>query len=414
MKKLMPIVSALLLSMSIGLFHSCGQPVSNPSIGQIPSTGINEEEEPFVQSLDIISMPKKTTYKEGEVFDPAGMLLKATWSHMDDETGTNIVEELTGYDVTYSKTPFKSGDKSIEVSYEGKSVSIPITVSEFKITELTIVQMPTMTVFSVDDSFKLDGMILQAVSENGEKLTITEGYTVTIGGSDVTTKILSTGVKLTAGNHTVTIGYKGKTVSFEVTVFSGVTTKVEAEKILGSSKYPQIVESDKNYIEPNAAYEFSASEESKFIISKEGEPASGNAYLGEFNKVGKGVTLHYNAKVTGKANVFIAASSGVISAGSGWTPTSMKDIQINQMLSVSVNNNPVTIADDVILPGGTIEDVGEGNNGLLWVNWKVISLGEFDLVAGDNSIYIEIIKVEKHASNTGSGAINIDYFDVID
>ena len=82
----MPIVSALLLSMSIGLFHSCGQPVSNPSIGQIPSTGINEEEEPFVQSLDIISMPKKTTYKEGEVFDPAGMLLKATWSHMDDET----------------------------------------------------------------------------------------------------------------------------------------------------------------------------------------------------------------------------------------------------------------------------------------------------------------------------------------
>ena len=131
MKKLMPIVSALLLSMSIGLFHSCGQPVSNPSIGQIPSTGINEEEEPFVQSLDIISMPKKATYKEGEVFDPAGMLLKATWSHMDDETGTNIVEELTGYDVTYSKTPFKSGDKSIEVSYEGKSVSFPITVSEF-------------------------------------------------------------------------------------------------------------------------------------------------------------------------------------------------------------------------------------------------------------------------------------------
>ena len=43
----------------------------------------------------------------------------------------------------------------------------------------------------------------------------------------------------------------------------------------------------------------------------------------------------------------------------------------------------------------------------------MISLGEFDLVAGDNSIYIEIIKVEKHASNTGSGAINIDYFDVI-
>ena len=187
-------------------------------------------------------------------------------------------------------------------------------------------------------------------------------------------------------------------------------TKIEAEKFLGSSKYPAIVAEDMNYVVPNTKYGFKASEESKYIVSKASEPASGDAYVGEFNAVGKGLTLHYNAKTSRKANLYIAASSGVIAAGSGWTPTSMKDIQINQMLSVSVNNNPVTIADDVILPGGTIEDVGEGNNGLLWVNWKVVNLGEFEFVAGDNSIYIEIIKVEKHASNTGSGAINLDYF----
>ena len=187
-------------------------------------------------------------------------------------------------------------------------------------------------------------------------------------------------------------------------------TIIEAEKFLGSSRYPAIVAEDMNYVVPNTKYGFEASNESKYIVSKASEPASGDAYVGEFNAVGKGLTLHYNAKTSRKANLYIAASSGVIAAGSGWTPTSMKDIQINQMLSVSVNNNPVTIADDVILPGGTIEDVGEGNNGLLWVNWKVVNLGEFEFVAGDNSIYIEIIKVEKHASVNGYGAINLDYF----
>lgn len=419
-KKLLTLMLLSTLGLSTVLMTGCGQ---NPSLNSGPSSstsqGFNDEDgEPYVQELELISLPTKTVYSEGDVFDPSGILLKATWSHIDDETGEHIIEELGPYDITYSKDPLVDGTTVVPVSYEGKSVDIPITMKNIAVTELVILVQPNMINFSVDDKFTLEGMVLQATFEDKTKRILESGYTVTESGKDITSQIMNGGVNLTEGKHTIVISFRGKSVSFDVNVYDGLIYKVEAEKVLGSSRYPAINDADRNYIETNTAYEFKVNDEARYLVSKPDEPASGGAYLGEFNKVGKGITVHVYSEVKATAVISMCASSGVIEehGTSNWTPTKMADLQLNQIIKVEGNGSPITMGDDVILPGGDISDVGEGNNGLLWVNWQKVDLGEIELNKGDNQIYIEVTKVIPHGGtnpNGGKGAMNLDYFDIV-
>ena len=418
MKNIIKLFTVCVLSFAAVNLASCGEVTTNPTLPDGPGTTI-EEGEPYVQSLEIVTMPTKKQYREGEIFDPQGMNLKATWSHLDDETGLNIVEDLGPYDVTYSKNPIKEGTTSIDVSYENQTVQVPITVVSFAVKEIRITVNPNMMVFTVEDTFKLDGMVVLAVGEDNSTMII-DDYSVAIDSKDVTNEIKATGVKLTEGEHTVTISYKNKSASFKVMVYDGVSYKVEAEKMLGSSRYPVYNANDKYYVEPNAAMQFNQTDntsETKYIIAKENEPASGGAYLGEMSKVGRGFTLHIWSDFDATAVVSMTASSCVIAehaAGSTWTPTRMKDIQLNQMIKMNSNSTSINIEDSVILPGGSIEDVGAGNNSLLWVNWQSVDLGKISLKKGDNTIYIEVIATHRHGGeNTASGSLNFDCFDVI-
>lgn len=420
-KKLLTMTLLSALGMSTFLMAGCGQ---NPSFNSGPSSNSShvfndEEDEPYVQELRLVSPPTKTTYNAGDVFDPSGILLEATWSHVDDETGKNIVEELGPYDINYSKEPLTEDATKVTVSYENKSIDIPIEIKNIAVTELVILVQPNMINFSVNDKFTLEGMILQVTFEDGTKRTLESGYTVTENGKDITSQIMSGGLTFTEGTHTITITFRGKSVSFDINVYDGLVYKVEAEKVLGSSKYPSVSETDRNYIETNQAYGFKSDNESKYLVSKSGEPASGGAYLGEFNGKGKGVTVHVYSEVETTAIVSMCASSGVIiehASGANWTPTKMADLQLNQIIKVEGNGSAISMSDDVILPGGDIEDVGEGNNGLLWVNWQKVDLGRINLNKGDNQIYIEVINVIPHGGvnpNGGSGAMNLDYFDIV-
>jgi hypothetical protein len=273
--------------------------------------------------------------------------------------------------------------------------------------------------FSVKDKFTLEGMVLQATFEDKTKRILESGYTVTENGKDITSQIMNGGVNLTEGKHTIVISFRGKSVSFDVNVYDGLIYKVEAEKVLGSSRYPAINNADRNYIETNKAYKFKASDEARYLVSKPEEPASGGAYLGEFNDTGKGITVHVYSKVKATAIISMCASSCVIEehdSKDNWIPTKMADLQLNQIIKVEGNGSPITMGNDVILPGGDISDVGKGNNGLLWVNWQKVDLGEIELNQGDNQIYIEVKKVIPHGGtkpNGALGAMNLDYFDIV-
>lgn len=74
-----------------------------------------------LSSIAVTTPPTKTTYTEGETFDPAGMVVTATYT---DHTTAPI----TGY--TYSPTgALAVGTTSITISYGGKTTTQPITVN---------------------------------------------------------------------------------------------------------------------------------------------------------------------------------------------------------------------------------------------------------------------------------------------
>ena len=82
----------------------------------------DQEKEKVLEELVVDTLPNKTKYEAGETFDPTGMAIKAKYS---DYTYVDVT------DYTIDKTgPLSVVDTGITVSYEGKTVIVPIEVGK--------------------------------------------------------------------------------------------------------------------------------------------------------------------------------------------------------------------------------------------------------------------------------------------
>lgn len=95
----------------------CGESSSNDN-GSVEDT--TEKESKTLVGLEIVTKPTKTTYKEGEVFDPSGMVVKAKYS---DDTN----EVITKY--TFSDEELTLEDTKVTISYKNKTVDVSISVT---------------------------------------------------------------------------------------------------------------------------------------------------------------------------------------------------------------------------------------------------------------------------------------------
>jgi hypothetical protein len=80
-------------------------------------------------SISVKTTPKKLTYTEGEKFDPTGLVITLTYDYGDSTT-----LEYKGNESKFSftpslTTPLKTTDKSVTITYEGKTTTQAITVS---------------------------------------------------------------------------------------------------------------------------------------------------------------------------------------------------------------------------------------------------------------------------------------------
>ncbi|MBR6213439.1 MAG: bacterial Ig-like domain-containing protein [Candidatus Methanomethylophilaceae archaeon] len=80
-------------------------------------------------SISVKTTPKKLTYTEGEKFDPTGLVITLTYDYGDPTT-----LEYKGNESKFSftpslTTPLKTTDKSVTITYEGKTTTQAITVS---------------------------------------------------------------------------------------------------------------------------------------------------------------------------------------------------------------------------------------------------------------------------------------------
>lgn len=390
------------------LMTSCGDSKPSQSTNK-PTTSTStsiDDSDPYVVSLEIVKLPTKTTYLEGEVFNPKGIELKATWSHN--------IEELVYYnDITYDKTPITAETKSIKVTYEGVSVDVPITISVIGITSIEITKPLSTLVYPAGDKFNLNGLEVTAKFEDGT-VKVIDVYEVKIDGKDVTNAIKGEGIVLEKGKHTVTITYKGQNVSFEIEVYNGY--RIEAENIKNAD---EVKEGDKNYLQ---RVKYGGVQLGAMLYSSGKKPeainASGQGYLGEIKK-GNAFDIHIWSDVERKADIIMTAASGVIKVDSDgtWKPLETWDIQLNKMISATANGKKVEIADDVILPGFVTKQNEDGTytyNPFAWVNFIDVAFGEMDLLEGDNVINIEIIGDMAFTGDktSGAGTLNIDKFEV--
>lgn len=155
-------------------------------------------------SIAITTPPAKTTYVSGETFNPAGMVVTATYSN-----GATL--KATGYSFS-PDTALTDGTTSVTIEYtEGgvtKTAEQAITVVH-RLESISITTKPTKTTYEYGDSFQSAGMVVKA--------TYSDGATANVTGYSCSPTLLST-----VGTQTITVSYTEngvtKTATTSVTV----------------------------------------------------------------------------------------------------------------------------------------------------------------------------------------------------
>ena len=161
-------------------------------------------------SIAITTPPAKTTYVSGETFNPAGMVVTATYSN-----GATL--KATGYSFS-PDTALTDGTTSVTIEYtEGgvtKTAEQAITVVH-RLTKIEITAQPTKKVYEYGDSFQSAGMVVKAAYSDGATANVT-GYSCsptllsTVGTQTITVSYTENGVTKTA---TTSVTVNRKTIS---------------------------------------------------------------------------------------------------------------------------------------------------------------------------------------------------------
>ena len=155
--------------------------------------------EDTVTSIAITTPPTKTSYAYGEAFDPAGMVVTATYA-------SGRTEPVTGYAVEPAGPLTTVGENTITVSYKGSTATLSVTVASQAIT-------PTVTLSGAE------GLVYDGSEQR-------PAVSVTADGSalDPAEYVVTYADNVSAGTATVTVSdaaggryqFKPVTASFQI------------------------------------------------------------------------------------------------------------------------------------------------------------------------------------------------------
>lgn len=182
-----------------------------------------------LQSIAVETLPTKTTYFEGETFDPNGLCIIATYSTSD---GENTQRRSVSYLANENKfifsvsldTPLKPLDKEIKVTYYEKSTSFDITVNRLPTVEMISVKNLPKTTYFEGATFNPSGLEIEAKYSNGETKVVSYNE-----NKDDFTFSISLDKLLETSDHTIEVIYKEKNASFDIDVTE--VSKIEKTKL---------------------------------------------------------------------------------------------------------------------------------------------------------------------------------------
>mgnify|MGYP002517411145 CR=1 FL=1 len=354
----------------------------------------DNNEDPYVTSLEVISKAKKNNYIVGESFDTTGLKLMAKWSD-------NIDDELYDGEFTISPKIFSKGDKNVTFTYEECSLDYPVEVismDDIKLNNLRVDDSliekngPTRYV-----NFK-DKLTVEAINLDNS-IEVLDNYIIKDNDEIITDSNYFVG----AGEHNISIEYGDK--SYKFTMF-GNYSLIEAETKSNENEffYTDLI--------GNGVMNSSGKEDTPRISNI--ETASNNTYIGEI-AYGRGLIFNFYSNKNMKANLMLNASSaytlevGVNEDGtSSWAPTRAGDIYLDETFNCEFNNKE-TILSHEKLEGmeWTLDKKGSYS---IFANWKLVNLGEFNIEKGFNSVKLICIGANDEKGN--AKLANIDYLKV--
>ncbi|MGN0108194.1 MAG: bacterial Ig-like domain-containing protein [Hominilimicola sp.] len=169
--------------------YRSGVAAEQTAYNQPPHVGFYMGEEVFyspVSYIEIVSLPSKTTYTQGQDLDTTGLVVKA---YFEDGTSKNITNyTLSGYD---SK---EVGEQKITATYSGKTATftvevIPISISAINNTYTTTSSSAdTIPIGSYTDSFTIEHTVtINSMPADGStKKESTAGFFMRFSPSDGT------------------------------------------------------------------------------------------------------------------------------------------------------------------------------------------------------------------------------------
>jgi len=165
----------------------------------------------LVEKIEIITLPTKRDYTEGDVIDLSGGVIKVKLSD-GSERNINMTEPEVY--IVNGPTTAKVGQTSVQICYAGRLATFEITVKDKIIKALSSINVktpPTKTEYSKgsNETLDLSGGVLKVTYSDGNTDTMSMTQTgITTSGFDIS----STGTK------TIILTYGGKTASFTIRV----------------------------------------------------------------------------------------------------------------------------------------------------------------------------------------------------
>ena len=162
--------------------------------------------------IAVKDMPK-TEYVEGMEFSAEGGTLEVTYNNGTSESINLSNAEISGYD------PTKIGEQTLKVVYEKLETSFNVTVTAKPVASIAITTLPTKLEYIQGESLSLKGGELEVTYTDKTKETI-ELSKAKASGYDSDK----------AGDQTVTVTYREKTATFDVSVIAKTLSDIAISK----------------------------------------------------------------------------------------------------------------------------------------------------------------------------------------
>ena len=138
-----------------------------------------------ISGIEVKTMPTKTEYPKGDVFDTTGLSILVKYTDGTSETITTGFE-VSGFDSS------SVGEKTITVTYKTHTTTFKVTV--YDLSGIRITSFPSKVYYKIGETFDPSGLTVAEVRQDGTEKEITD---YDISGFD----------NSTAGSKTITVSY---------------------------------------------------------------------------------------------------------------------------------------------------------------------------------------------------------------